>query len=99
MILPTNKQRIRDKTLVTTRFGAWTLLDPKDAGKLAKPPGKLKERLKKEGLLADDSNMKRIAKDFVNLNNPWARKQLWPEGLIRDLPRERFEPLYEQMFE
>ena len=37
--------------------------------------------------------------DFVNLNNPWARKQLWPEGLIHDLPRERFEPLYEQMFE
>ena len=37
--------------------------------------------------------------DFVNLNNPWARKQLWPAGLIRDLPRERFEPLYEKMFE
>lgn len=37
--------------------------------------------------------------DFINLNNPWARKQLWPEGLIRDLPRDRFEPLYEQMFE
>ncbi|MDJ0939807.1 MAG: PotD/PotF family extracellular solute-binding protein [Woeseiaceae bacterium] len=37
--------------------------------------------------------------DFVNLNNPWARKQLWPAGLIRDLPRERFEPLYAEMFE
>ena len=37
--------------------------------------------------------------DFVNLNNPWARKQLWPAGLIRDLPRERFEPLYSEMFE
>ena len=37
--------------------------------------------------------------DFVNLNNPWARRQLWPAGLIRDLPRERFEPLYEQMYE
>lgn len=37
--------------------------------------------------------------DFINLNNPWARKQLWPEQLIRDLPRDRFEPLYEQMFE
>jgi len=36
--------------------------------------------------------------DFINLNNPWARKQLFPEGLIRELPRERFEPLYEQMF-
>lgn len=37
--------------------------------------------------------------DFINLNNPWARKELWPAGLIRDLPRERFEPLYEQMFD
>jgi len=37
--------------------------------------------------------------DFVNLNHPWARKELWPGGLIRDLPRERFEPLYERMFD
>ena len=37
--------------------------------------------------------------DFVNLNNPWARKALWPAGLIRDLPRERFEPLYRDMFD
>ena len=35
--------------------------------------------------------------DFININNPWARKQLWPEGLIRDLPKDRFMPLYEQM--
>jgi len=37
--------------------------------------------------------------DFINLNNPWARKQLWPAGLISELPRERFEPLYAQMFD
>ena len=37
--------------------------------------------------------------DFVNLNNPWARKELWPAGLIRELPRERFEPLFESMFD
>jgi spermidine/putrescine transport system substrate-binding protein len=36
--------------------------------------------------------------DFVNLNNPWARRQLWPEKLIRDLPMERFAPLYDKMF-
>ena len=35
--------------------------------------------------------------DFININNPWARTQLWPEGLIRELPQERFMPLYEQM--
>ncbi|WP_157772662.1 ABC transporter substrate-binding protein [Pseudoponticoccus marisrubri] len=37
--------------------------------------------------------------NFINLNNPWARQVLWPEGLIYDLPRDRFEPLYAQMFE
>lgn len=35
--------------------------------------------------------------DFVNLNNPWARTQLWPEGLIRELPQDRFQPLYAEM--
>ena len=35
--------------------------------------------------------------DFINVNNPWARTQLWPAGLIRALPRDRFEPLYAQM--
>ena len=37
--------------------------------------------------------------DFININNPWARTQLWPEGLIRALPRDRFEPLYTEMKE
>jgi spermidine/putrescine transport system substrate-binding protein len=37
--------------------------------------------------------------DFINVNNPWARNVMWPEGLIRDLPRERFEPLYDEMVE
>lgn len=35
--------------------------------------------------------------DFINVNNPWARNVMWPAGLIRDLPRDRFEPLYTQM--
>lgn len=35
--------------------------------------------------------------DFINVNNPWARNELWPAGLIRSLPRDRFEPLYAQM--
>jgi spermidine/putrescine transport system substrate-binding protein len=37
--------------------------------------------------------------DFINVNNPWARNEMWPAGLIRSLPRERFEPLYAQMDE
>jgi spermidine/putrescine transport system substrate-binding protein len=35
--------------------------------------------------------------DFINVNNPWARDVMWPDGLIRELPRDRFEPLYNQM--
>jgi spermidine/putrescine transport system substrate-binding protein len=35
--------------------------------------------------------------DFINVNNPWARNVMWPAGLIRDLPRDRFEPLYALM--
>ncbi len=37
--------------------------------------------------------------DFINVNNPWARNIMWPAGLIRDLPRDRFDPLYAQMKE
>ena len=35
--------------------------------------------------------------DFVNLNNPWGRTELWPQGLIKELPQDRFMPLYDQM--
>jgi len=35
--------------------------------------------------------------DFINVNNPWARNVMWPAGLIKELPRDRFEPLYDQM--
>lgn len=37
--------------------------------------------------------------DIINLNNPWARAWMWPEGLIVELPRERFEPYFEKMFD
>jgi spermidine/putrescine transport system substrate-binding protein len=32
--------------------------------------------------------------DIINLNNSWARKQLYPEGLILPLEKAKFEPLY-----
>jgi spermidine/putrescine transport system substrate-binding protein len=35
--------------------------------------------------------------DFLNVNDPWARPYLWPDKLIVELPKERFEPLYLQM--
>jgi len=35
--------------------------------------------------------------DLINVNNPWARKVMWPEGLIKPLDRAHFEPYFEKM--
>lgn len=35
--------------------------------------------------------------DLVNLNQPWARNQLMPEGLIKPLNTERFMPYFDKM--
>lgn len=35
--------------------------------------------------------------DLINVNNPWARNVMLPEGLIKPLDRAKFEPLFEQM--
>ncbi|SON57966.1 spermidine/putrescine ABC transporter periplasmic substrate-binding protein [Hartmannibacter diazotrophicus] len=35
--------------------------------------------------------------DLINVNNPWARKVMYPEGLIKALPREEFEPFFDNM--
>ncbi|MEE8274000.1 MAG: PotD/PotF family extracellular solute-binding protein [Alphaproteobacteria bacterium] len=35
--------------------------------------------------------------DIINVNQPWAREQMYPEGLIKPLPRDRFEPYFAKM--
>ena len=35
--------------------------------------------------------------DLINVNNPWARKIMQPEGLIKPLDRAKFEPYFETM--
>ncbi len=35
--------------------------------------------------------------DLINVNNPWARKIMAPEGLIKPLPKEEFEPFFASM--
>lgn len=35
--------------------------------------------------------------DLINVNQPWARDQLYPEGLIKPLNKERFMPHFERM--
>lgn len=35
--------------------------------------------------------------DLINVNNPWARKIMYKEGLIEPLPRAEFEPFFDAM--
>ncbi len=35
--------------------------------------------------------------DLINLNQPWARDQLYPENLIKPLNKERFMPYFDKM--
>ena len=35
--------------------------------------------------------------DVINLNQPWAREQMYPEKLIKPIPRDKFEPYMETM--
>jgi spermidine/putrescine transport system substrate-binding protein len=35
--------------------------------------------------------------DLINVNNPWARKVMWPEKLIKPLDRAAMEPYFEKM--
>jgi spermidine/putrescine transport system substrate-binding protein len=35
--------------------------------------------------------------DLINVNNPWARKVMYPEGLIKPLDQATFEPYFAQM--
>ena len=35
--------------------------------------------------------------DLINVNNPWARKIMLPEGLIKPLDRATFEPYFDKM--
>jgi len=35
--------------------------------------------------------------DLINLNQPWARDQLYPEKLIKPLDKERFMPYFDRM--
>ncbi len=35
--------------------------------------------------------------DLINVNNPWARKVMYPEGLIKPLDKATFEPFFADM--
>lgn len=59
--------------------------------------------IKAESLTNDPTMINRLRAgetnvwDLINVNNPWARKVMHPEGLITPLDRARFEPYFEAM--
>lgn len=59
--------------------------------------------VKAEGLTSDPDAVNKLRAgetkvwDIINVNNPWARNIMWPEDLIKPLPKDEFEPYYEKM--
>jgi spermidine/putrescine transport system substrate-binding protein len=59
--------------------------------------------IKAESLTNDPTMINRLRAgetdvwDLINVNNPWARKIMLPEGLIKPIDRARFEPFFEKM--
>ena len=59
--------------------------------------------IKAESLTNDPTMINRLRAgetnvwDLINVNNPWARKIMAPEGLIKPLDKARFEPFFETM--
>lgn len=61
--------------------------------------------LKPEIHISDPQSLNRLRAgetknfDFINVNDPWAKNFFWPEKLIVECDKARFEPLYSQMVE
>ena len=60
-------------------------------------------KVRAEGLTSDPDAVNRLRAgetkvwDLINVNNPWAREMMYPEGLIKPIPRDRFEPMFANM--
>ena len=76
-------------------YNSAQVLDPFRAGKGA--------TVKAESLTNDPTMINRLRAgetniwDLINVNNPWARKMMLPEKLIKPLPRAEFEPFFDKM--
>ena len=60
-------------------------------------------RVRAEGLISDPDAINKLRAgeteiwDIINLNNPWAREWMYPEGLIKPVDKEVFAPYHEKM--
>ncbi|TFF17842.1 spermidine/putrescine ABC transporter substrate-binding protein [Jiella endophytica] len=61
--------------------------------------------VKAESLTNDPTMINRLRSgeskvwDLINVNNPWARKIMYPEKLIKPLPKDEFMPYFDKMLE
>lgn len=74
-ILPYNVSKIKEKYLIATPFGGWSLLDKKEfsiVNRLSIPKNpSLFNRLKNEGIMICNENLHAILNDFRNLHINW----------------------------
>jgi spermidine/putrescine transport system substrate-binding protein len=76
-------------------YNSAQVLDPFRSGKGA--------TVKAESLTNDPTMINRLRAgetniwDLINVNNPWARKTMLPEKLIKPLPKAEFEPFFAKM--
>ncbi|BCJ89929.1 spermidine/putrescine ABC transporter substrate-binding protein [Terrihabitans soli] len=76
-------------------YNSAQVLDPFRSSKSAE--------VKAESLTNDPTMINRLRAgetkvwDLINVNNPWARKAMAPEGLIKPLPKAEFEPFFDKM--
>jgi spermidine/putrescine transport system substrate-binding protein len=76
-------------------YNSAQVLDPfrKDRGATVKAESLTNDPTMINRLRAGETNIW----DLINVNNPWARKIMYPEGLIKPLDRARFEPYFDKM--
>jgi spermidine/putrescine transport system substrate-binding protein len=97
-ILPGSAQAAREKELnilCWEGYNSAQVLDPFRT--------KTGATVKAESLTNDPTMINRLRAgetsvwDLINVNNPWARKVMFPEKLIKPLDRARFEPFFDKM--
>ncbi len=97
-IAPSNALAAREKELnilCWEGYNSAQVLDPFRSEKGA--------TVKAESLTNDPTMINRLRAgetnvwDLINVNNPWARKVMFPEKLITPLDRARFEPFFDKM--
>ncbi len=97
-LVPSRAQAAREKELnilCWEGYNSAQVLDPFRSEKGA--------TVKAESLTNDPTMINRLRAgetnvwDLINVNNPWARKVMFPEKLITPLDRARFEPYFDKM--